>query len=92
MQEKEKKAELIPFMDVKPIELERILSLYGMKKQDYCNLRSKTKSWFHNVLRKKKFLSYLDVKTLTDSIGIDTFCMLLEKTRQKHPSQNKQEI
>jgi hypothetical protein len=71
-------------VEVKPIELERILSLYGLKKQEYCNLRGKTKSWFHNVLRKKKLLSYLDVKVLTDSIGTDTFYMLLDKVRGKN--------
>jgi len=91
MQENENNVAKVRFENVKPIELERILSLYGMNKQDYCNLRSKTKSWFHNVMRKKRFLNYLDIKVLTDSIGTDTFYTLLERVREQHSPKNKME-
>jgi hypothetical protein len=52
-----------------------------MKKQDYCSLRSKTKSWWYNVLIKKQFLTYLDAKMLADEIGTETFNMLLARVR-----------
>jgi len=71
----------IQWENLKPIEFERILSLYGMKKQDYCSLRSKSKSWWYNVLIKKHFLTYLDVKILCDEIGNETFNMLLQRVR-----------
>jgi hypothetical protein len=74
----------IHWEDTKPIEFERILALYGMKKQDYCNLRSKSKSWWHNSLIKKQHLSYSDVKILADEIGAETFNMLLQKVREQH--------
>jgi hypothetical protein len=74
---------IIHWENIKPIEFERILSLYGMKKQDYCNLRSKSKCWWHNVLIKKQFLTYLDAKMLADEIGIETFNMLLAKVREQ---------
>ena len=88
MQEKTENNLLIDWENVKPIELERILSLYGMKKIEYCRLRDRSKNWFHEVLRKKKYLTYSDVKILANNIGADIFNALLEKVR-KDFSQNK---
>jgi hypothetical protein len=51
-----------------------------MKKQDYCNLRSKRKCWWHNVLIKKQFLTYLDAKMLADEIGTETFNIFFGKS------------
>ena len=79
-----KNNEKIPFESIKPIELERVLLLYGMKKQTYCELHTKSKSWWYNVLIKRKFLTYTDIKILTESIGVETFFMLLEKVREQH--------
>jgi hypothetical protein len=67
--------------DIKPIEFERILNLYGMKKVSYCSLCKKTKGWWYNVLIRKNFLSYMDIKKLADKIGTDTFNSLLTKVR-----------
>ena len=52
-----------------------------MKKNIYCSLCAKSKGWWYNVLIKKRFLTYSDVKILADNIGIETFNTLLEKVR-----------
>jgi len=72
--------------DVKTIEFERVLNLYGMKKEVYCKLHTKSRTWWNNVLmkRKGKILLYKDIKLLADNIGTETFNMLLEKVRNQH--------
>ena len=81
MELKTKENIILHWEDVKPIELERILNLYGMKKSYYCQLYGKSRNWFHEVLRKRKYLTFLDIKTLSDYIGADIFNSLLEKVR-----------
>jgi hypothetical protein len=83
MEKTAQKNDLILFNDVKPIEFERVLSLYGMKKQDYCNLRSKSKSWWHNFFIRKKQLNYLDIKVFTDEVGLETYNQLLARVREQ---------
>ena len=78
------KIPVIDWENVKPIEFERVLNLYGMKKITYCSLCSKSKSWWYNVLIKKRFLTYSDVKILAESIGIETFNSLLAKVRTQY--------
>jgi antitoxin component HigA of HigAB toxin-antitoxin module len=73
----------INFKNVKPIEFLRIIRLYGMNQKDYCELRGKTKCWWNNVLDKRNYLTYIDIKTLTDAIGIEIFNGLLDEVRQK---------
>ena len=87
MTEKNTKLHEMDWENVKPVEFERVLNLYGMKKNAYCGLFGKSKGWWYNVLRKRKFLTYTEVKILADSVGIETFNTLLSKVR----SQNKQE-
>jgi hypothetical protein len=82
MTNKNIKTSIINWKNVKPIELERVLNLYGMKKTTYCSLCSKSRSWWYNVLKIKKFLTYSDVKILADYIGIEIFNVLLEKVRK----------
>jgi hypothetical protein len=77
------KIPVIDWENVKPIEFERILNLYGMKKITYCSLCGKSKSWWYNVLIKKRFLTYSDVKILADNIGNDTFELLLSKVKKE---------
>jgi len=85
MQEKDQNVLLNEnWLNVEPIELERVLKLYGMDFKIYSNLRGKCHSWFYTVLRKKKYLSLLDVKALTDNIGTDTFDFLLERVRKSN--------
>ena len=84
MQKMTEKNENIPeinWENIKPIEFERVLNLYGMKKSIYCSLCAKSKGWWYNVLIKKRFLTYSDVKILANNIGIETFNTLLEKVR-----------
>ena len=71
------------WLNIKPIEFQRILNLYGMQYKTYSELRGKSQGWWYSVLRRKKYLSYLDIKTLTDSIGIDTFKFLLKQIREE---------
>jgi len=85
-----KKHENIPKIDwenIKPIEFERVLNLYGMKKVTYCTLCGKSKSWWYNVLIKRRFLTYSDVEILTNNIGIDVINTLLAKVRKQYPPQ-----
>jgi hypothetical protein len=89
MQEKEKNVSKFHFEQIKPIELERILRLYGITKKEYCDLHRKSKSWFYNVFRAKRFLTCLDIKALTDKIGTDMFYKLLEDVRQQYPPKIK---
>jgi hypothetical protein len=72
--------------DITPTELLRVLKLYGMKIKEYTALRGKSSSWWYTVLCMRKFVTYLDMKTLADSIGKQTFNALLEKVRQKYPT------
>ena len=71
------------WLNIKPIEFQRILNLYGMQYKTYSELRGKSQGWWYSVLRRKKYLSYLDIKILTDSIGIDTFEFLLKQIREE---------
>ena len=86
----QKKQENLQFtknwLNITPIEFERVLKLYGMQYKVYSNLRGKCHSWFYSVLRKKKHLSLLDVRALTENIGEETFNYLLQKVREQ---QNK---
>ena len=84
MNEKNEKIHQIDWENVKPIEFERVLNLYGMKKNTYCSLFGKSKAWWYNVLIKKQFLTYSEVKILADNIGIETFNALLAKIRKQH--------
>ena len=81
MKEKKQENIILHWEDVKPIELERILSLYGMKKSYYCQLYGKSRSWWYNVLITQKYLSYASIKALANYIGADIFNSLLEKVR-----------
>ncbi|MCL2040388.1 MAG: hypothetical protein FWG85_08195 [Bacteroidetes bacterium] len=89
MSEKIEKIDIKDFKDVKPIELERVLKLYGMQKKYYCELCNRSKSWWYVVLLKRKYLSYSDIKILTDDIGLETFEVLLRKVREQHPVKNE---
>ena len=46
-------------------------------------MRGKSQGWWYSVLRRKKYLSYLDVKTLADNIGNDTLEFLLSKVKKE---------
>ena len=83
---KSKQEEVIEkeFIEVKPIELERILNLYGMTRKYYCELNNRSNSWWNKVFLKKRYLTYNDIKVLTDAIGIDTFDILLLKVRSQN--------
>jgi hypothetical protein len=83
MEKTAQKNDLILFSEVKPIEFERVLSLYGMRKQDYCNLRSKSKSWWHNHFIRKQHLNYLDIKAFSDEVGLETYNLLLARVREQ---------
>ena len=71
------------WLNIKPIEFQRILDLYGMNYKTYSEMRGKSQGWWYSVLRRKKYLSYLDVKTLADNIGNDTFEFLLVKVKKE---------
>ena len=71
------------WLNIKPIEFQRILNLYGMQYKTYSELRGKSQGWWYSVLRRKKYLSYLDVKTLADYIGIETFEFLLKQIKNE---------
>ena len=71
------------WLNIRPIEFQRILNLYGMQYKTYSELRGKSQGWWYSVLRRKKYLSFLDVKTLTDNIGADTFEFLLKQIREE---------
>ena len=86
MPEKAKENVKLHWEDVKTIELERILNLYGMNKKQYCELFSKSPTWWTNVVlkRKNKILLYNDIRVLADDIGAETFNELLKKVRKEN--------
>lgn len=90
MADKNKTEPVLNWENVKTIEFERILNLYGMTRQNYCKLQLKSRTWWNEVLmkRKNKTLLYSDIKVLADSIGVETFNMLLEKVRKQYPQKN----
>lgn len=69
------------WLNITPIEFERMLNLYGMNYRAYSQLRGKSHSWFYSVLRQKKYLSFVDAKMLADEIGVETFNFLLSKVK-----------
>jgi hypothetical protein len=72
------------WLNITPIEFERILNLYGMQHKTYSELRGKSNAWFYTVLRKKKYLSFVDIKILADEISAETFDFLLDKVKQEN--------
>jgi antitoxin component HigA of HigAB toxin-antitoxin module len=92
MDKKSKETEKINFENVTPIEFLRVLLLYGMKRKDYCDLRGKKRHWWNEVLNKRQYLTYLDIETLANDIGVETFNALLAEVRKKYATKsNKKE-
>ena len=64
-----------------------------MEYKIYSNLRGKSHCWFYSVLRKRRYLSLLDVRVLVDNIGEDTFNLLLAKVREQYaPKINNENV
>ena len=87
MKKTEEKTE---YPQITPVEFELILEKYGMSKAEYCNLRGKTRSWFYEGLRTKRYVPIVDIETLITEIGYSIFIQLINEVKQKN--NEKEEI
>ena len=65
------------------LTFEKILFDLGIQKKEYCEWRGKCRSWFYEVLRKRRYLNILDMKALlystNSSVSAHEFIALCEK-------------
>jgi len=67
---------------IKTIIFEKMLVDLGISKREYCELREKSVSWFHNTLRKRGHLNHKDIKALfsdKSGVSISEFIDLCDK-------------
>jgi hypothetical protein len=77
MSEKNKEELKLNWENVKTIEFERVLNLYGMKKGDYCLLQAKKRNWWYEVLmrRPNKIMTYSDIELLANNIRAKNYSL-----------------
>jgi hypothetical protein len=71
------------YLDVTPIEFERVLAKYGMKKREYALSHNHRPAWWYTVLCRRRFLTVADIRTFTNIAGADTFDILLAEVRRE---------